>query len=152
MSVSMVGKYEQRVVRPECRRLTSLCASSLKQYLCQVDTQMDVHNMESRLAEASWGANTYPASPEVAAKLERLNVQMSEIQTTAKDKCRRLIRASMPYSKPAKVWRKRKQSYKELINRLEGKVKNSSNIIRQANSLGIPNPKKLTTLQLEDGV
>ena len=58
----------------------------------------------------------------------------------------------MPSSEPAKVWHKQKRSYKELIKRLDRRVRNISNVIRRAKSMGIANPKHLTKLQLEDGV
>ena len=78
---------------------------------------------------------------------------MSKIQVAAEVKCRRLIRASMPYSEPAMVWHKRKWSYKELIKRLEGNVSNASNVVRRAKAMGTKRPKQLRRLQLlEDGV
>ena len=148
----MVGTYENKVVRPECRRLTMSCEKSVQNYNDRVERQMDEHKMERRLAEVSWEAGTYPATMVAAEKLERLDIQMREIQVNAESRCRRLIRPSIPYSEPAKVWHKRKRSYKELIKRLKGKVRNTSNIIKRAKSIGIANPKQLTMRQLEDGV
>ena len=66
---------------------------------------------------------------------------MREIQVNVESRCRKLIQPSMPYSEPAKVWHKRKRSYKELIKRLDGKVRNVSNVIKRAKSMGIANPK-----------
>ena len=151
-TMSMIGKYENKVVRPECRRLTTSCEKSVIKYNGRVEKQMDVHRMDERLAKVSWEASTYPANEEASRKLEQLDTQMIEIQINAESKCRRLIRASMPFSEPAKVWHKRKRSYKELIKRMEGKVRNVSNVIKRAKAMGITNPKQLTRIQLEDGV
>ena len=49
------------------------CEKSVQKYNKRVKNQMDVHNMESRLAKVSWEVVTYPASKVMAEKLERLD-------------------------------------------------------------------------------
>ena len=45
-TMRMIGKYENKIDRPECRRLTTSCELSVQRYNGRVERQMDVHRME----------------------------------------------------------------------------------------------------------
>ena len=79
-------------------------------------------------------------------------MQTIEIQKYAEEKCRQIRKPDMPFSEPVQYWGMRRRSYKEFIKWVKGKVRNGSNVIRCAKGHGIPHPKRLTLIQLEDGV
>ena len=112
---------------------------------------MSYHRLEERLDY--WDAQMveYPATAVQQAAMETIDIQHKEIQLTSEQKCRKIYKPDMPYSLPVRFWAMRRRSYKELIKRLNGKTRNDSNIVDRAIKRGIPNPRQLTMLQLEDG-
>jgi hypothetical protein len=149
---SLFGEYEFKIVYPPCRRLSTRNKKSMGKYLARAEQQMDIHKLQERIDECEAEANTYPVDPSVAAKMERIDEQVKEIQLASEAKCRKITKVPLPFSEPVKYWVMRRRSYMELIKFQKGRTRNNSNLIRRAKKMGIPDPKSLSLSQLNDGV
>ena len=144
-TLSMVGKFQHKIVYPACRRLTMSNLPCLRRYIARLKDQMDVHNMEARADKLEAVMVDYPATATQMAAAERLDVQMIEIQRAAENKCRKINKPDLPaHSLLVKYWSMRRRSYMELIKNHRGKVRNVANVMNRAKAHGIPNPRFLT--------
>ena len=151
-ALSMIGSYEFKIVYPACRRLSTTNAGSMKKYLTEVESQLENHNLPQRLEKLEREIVDNAATVEQKEELERIDVQTIEIQRHAEAKCRQIRKPDLVFSEPVRYWSMRRRSYMELIKMMKGKVRNISNVIKNAKRHGIPHPKYLTLAQLEDGV
>ncbi len=125
---------------------------SVSRYVETVEKEMNTHRLHERLAVLTANTTEYPAQEETVKGLEKLDVQFVEMQINAEKTCRKLKTGDLEFSEPVQYWVNKRRSYKELIKRQSGKTKNNSNIIKRAKAHGIKTPKRLSTLQLWDGV
>jgi len=140
---SLIGKFEHRVVRADCRRLN--CKThSLISYMTILERLMSVHKMDQRLDTLIEAIVDDTPTAEQQAKMESLDRQMIELQKCAERKCRKIIKPDMEFSGPVKLWHERLQAYKALIRWKSGNSCNSSNIIRTALRRGIENPRQMS--------
>ena len=97
--------------------------------------------------------NTQNAPTTEANKLlmQQLDTQMEEMQHGSK-KCRQLISAAMPFSKPVRTYHYQHRAYQGLLNVLKRTAHNASNAYRDALHCGISSPRLLNSAQCQDGI
>ena len=147
---SIIGRQEDDIVRPECRRLNTQ-TSSLRRYNEILEAQMARHKMQERLDELLAAIEDDTPTPAQAAKMEALDRQFVEIQLHAERHCRKIRKPLLQFSPEVKLWYERMQAYKALLRWKKGNAR-SSNIIRTALRRGIQNPRDLSIAQMEAAV
>lgn len=147
---SIIGRQEDDIVRPECRRLNTQ-TSSLHRYNEILEAQMVRHKMQERLDELLTTIENDIPTPAQAAKMEAIDRQFVEIQLHAERHCRKIRKPLLQFSPEVKLWYERMQAYKALLRWKKGNAR-SSNIIRTALRRGIQNPRDLSIAQMEAAV
>ena len=149
---SLIGKFEQKVVRSGCRRLNTKnekCFSSYNKILLE---HMRYHRMEDRLDKLIAEIGESNPNQGQRARMESLDRQRVELQKHAERKCRKILKPDLEFSGEVKLWHERMMAFNRLIKWRQGKVRNVSNLIRYAKRRGIENPKELSLEQLQAGV
>jgi hypothetical protein len=89
---SAIGKQELRVVHPHAQGLSLTNKIAQSKYIWLLEAQMMVHKMTHRLGEREWIIQGYPCPPDDIKKMEILDKQMVEMQSTV----RRIADGSLP--------------------------------------------------------
>jgi hypothetical protein len=95
---------------------------------------------------------TYPAPPDAIWAMQTLGTQMAEMQQGSERQCRIIYSTEMPFSKPVCMVHFQRRTYQGLAKLLEGMMRKSSNLFREAIKAGIPSPRLLTRDQCLDGM
>lgn len=148
-SRSLLGQYEQPVVRAGCRRLTTKNGNTISRYQELLDEQMAIHRMHERLDYLIEDVGDGPATEEQAGRMEEK--QLVEIQQYAERRCRQIIKADLEFSPTVKLWHKWMQLWRAIIRWKEGKPCDGSNLVRKAVGHGVKNPQQLTLADARAG-
>ena len=92
----------------------------------------------------------YPSPKWLRSMIIKLYKQMTEIRVHAD--CRKILRPESDFSPTIQMWYDRIHAYLKLIQLKEGKVSNTSNIVRFAKRTHIDRPTALSMEELEDGL
>ncbi len=151
-TLSVVRIYKYKVLHGSFQCLRMKKRASVTRYINIVKWKMDKHQMMEQLAVINSNQTSHPDSESTVCTMERINKQMEEIQVCAERWCCKLIHPYCCFSNPVKYWHMKCRSYKELINRLEGKMKYNSSIVCREKQHDIEQPKSLTMIWLKYGV
>ena len=108
--------------------------------------------MQQRLDSVGSALTSYPGPPEERAKLEAIDKQAVEVGLHAAAKCQKIYKPPLPFSQEVHVWGERKKIYKGILQRLDGRCHNESNLIKKAWRFEITKPRELSCFQCLDGV
>ncbi len=131
--------------------MTSTNAKARTKYLTFLKQQMRTHWMPERLNECAQQITSYPVNPAVQHQMQTLDNQTIEMQRGGEHRCRQLLTAALPFSKPVCVLHFWRHAYQALARGTTLPI-HCSNVIKQALKASIPNPRLLTQTQCLDGV
>jgi hypothetical protein len=94
----------------------------------------------------------FPSPNFLQAMIIKFFRQMTEIRVHIEKKCRKILQPNSNCSPTVQMWYDRIHAYLQLIQMMEGKIKNVGNIIRFAVCTNIQYPDKLTMEELKDGL
>ena len=101
---------------------------------------MEVHKMQQRLDSVGAALTSYLGPPEERVKLEAIDEQTVEVGLHMAAKCQKIYKPPLPPSQEVHVWNVRKKIYKGLLQRLDGRCHNESNLIKKAWRFEVTNP------------
>jgi hypothetical protein len=145
---SAIGLFAHLIVRPDCRRLVNSNKQCAETYPALMEEQFKIHRIQERLDQLTALDLTYPVEEKHAQALERLGIQITQIQTHCKDNCRKITKIDGEYSLPAKYWHEKVVSLRALLRRADKKTHNDGNICRTVRRHGISNPRQLSREQI----
>jgi hypothetical protein len=132
---SIVGMTPPKIVRLAARRLNTKIPHVVEKYQALLESKMIEHKLNSRLVDAERRGTSVE---DVRQKVNSVDADSRQYMTHAEKKCRKIKSGRIPFSPEASVWIRRRQVYESLLRRLDGKIKNRSNLRRSAQRCGIP--------------
>jgi len=115
-SRSMIGEYQQKVIRPVERRLVLSNAIATNSYISLVEEQFKTHRIVERQRKLETEAKMeVEVTVELRVKFERLSKQIEQIQRHAERHCRKIKRPEGEFSPEVKCWYNKWQAVKNLL-------------------------------------
>ena len=142
---SMIGATPPKIVRIAARRLNTKIPHVAEKYQEILEKKVVEHKLNSRLIEAERHGKSVE---EVRKKVNGVDADSMQYMKHAEKKCRKIKSGRIPFSPEASVWIRRRQVYESLLRRLDGKIKNRSNLRRSAQRCGIQSPFQLTRKEI----
>ena len=151
---SFIGKFQNKIVRPTARRVTTKQPSSIAEYNRLVEQQFEIHRIPQRMEaiEGLLAKCSKPTPPFLRQFITTIHKQIDEIRIHAERRCRRIHKCALDFSPPVNYWWCRAQAYKRLIAHKEGKHVDLSRAVRRSGRYNIDNPRDLTLQQCRDGL
>ena len=151
-SRSMIGKDSFKVCRPLARRLTMKNTASVNKYISILEATMEEHGLPLRLKRCEELLSVNALDETAIAQMELLDVEITQYQTHAERKCRKIRRPAVKFSLPVKHWVHKRWGYQGLLRLHDGGCSNPANIKRTARRAGIERGDQLTRQQALDGI
>ena len=138
---SMIGVAPPKIVRLAARRLNTKLPNVAGKYRESFESKLVEHKLNSRLVAAEKSGKSVE---EIRYEVNKIDVDSKQYMQYAEKRCRKIKSGRIPFSPEAAVWIRRRQVYVSLLRRLEGKIRNRSNLRRSAQRCGIAKPLRLT--------
>ena len=123
-SRSLLGKFENRVIKPGCRRLNTKNKGSVTSYNQVFEDQLKVHKLREKLIQLNLEIeNDDSPTTDQIYRTEVIHLQTTEIMLHAERKCRRILKTDLDFSNEVKFWHERVNAWRALLNLHQGKVK-----------------------------
>eukprot|EP00956_Cyclotella_meneghiniana_P004926 scaffold6070_cov41-Cyclotella_meneghiniana.AAC.5 len=147
---SMVGVTPPKIVRLAARRLNTKIPHVAEKYQAILEAKMVEHKLNSRLIDAERNGRSME---EIRKTVNGVDKDSKQYMIHAESKCRKIKSGRIPFSPEASVWIRRRQVYESLLRRLDGKIRNRSNLRRSsAQRCGISNPLKLSRREIHQRI
>lgn len=144
---SMVGTQPQPVKRPAARRLNTKIPRCAETYNFLLETQLERHRVVEKLSSLHLAGGT---KEQIKAGLDSIDVVTTQCMKYAEKRCRKLRSGRIPFSPEASMWIKRTLCYRSLLRYWAGKIKNKSNLNRQAKRCQISRPFAMSVQEIKD--
>ena len=144
---SLVGLQPQPIKRPTARRLNTKIPQCASAYNALLESQLARHRIIKKLSRIQEAGGT---SDQIKASLDSIDNVTSQCMRFAERRCRKLKSGKIAFSPEAAMWIKCTLCYRALLRYWAGKIRNKSNLNRQAKWCNIPNPFSLSVDQIKD--
>ena len=149
-SASVMGKKFPRVLPQKGRKLNCHCKRIRNSYTTVLDQLAERHQMYRKLNNLTQFAELISAS-EFQVKMNRWDDKLTDYMQAAENQCYKFKQNHFDLSPKLGVWKRRARLLHRIGRYLEGKVRNSRNLIRTCRAKQICDPRQMTKdlLQVE---
>jgi len=141
-TASILGTSFPRVLPRQGRKLNCHCERIRDSYNKVLDQLADRHGMYRKLNDLTKIADVISAS-EFQVKMNRWDDELTEYMRSAEDKCHKFKQDHVSWSPEYGIWRRRRLLLLRVEKYLNGKVRDSRNLIRDCTKKGICDPRQM---------
>ena len=152
-SKSLLGKFENRVIKLGCRRLNTKNKGSVTRYNQVFEEQLKVHKLREKLIQLDLeiGDDNSPSTEQIS-QMEAIHLQTTETMLNAERRCQRILKPDLEFSNEVKFWHERVNAWRALLNLHKGKVKHKGHCFLNAEAAGITDSQGLNQTEIEEGL